>query len=51
MIAYAPIHYLLLNDDDVFVMTSANLSDEPIVYQDEEAKSHFINNSGLYTFT
>lgn len=40
MIAYAPIHYLLLNDDDVFVMTSANLSDEPIVYQDEEAKSH-----------
>ena len=31
MIAYAPIHYLLLNDDDIFVMTSANFSDEPIV--------------------
>ncbi len=37
MMAYAPIHLLLLEDDDVFVMTSANLSDEPIVYKDEEA--------------
>ena len=40
MLAYAPIHCLLLNDDDVFVMTSANLSDEPIVYRDEEVFSH-----------
>lgn len=37
MIAYAPVHCLLLHEDDVFVMTSANLSDEPIVYRDEDA--------------
>lgn len=39
MMAYAPVHCLLLNDDDVFVMTSANLSDEPIVYRDEDVFS------------
>lgn len=37
MLAYAPIHCLLLKSGDVFVMTSANLSDEPIVYRDDES--------------
>lgn len=36
MLAYAPVHCLLLKSGDVFVMTSANLSDEPIVYRDDE---------------
>lgn len=36
MQAYAPIHCLLLKSGDVFVMTSANFSDEPIVYRDDE---------------
>lgn len=36
MPAYAPVHCLLLKSGDVFVMTSANLSDEPIVYRDDE---------------
>ncbi|MDF2635753.1 MAG: Acylphosphatase [Pelosinus sp.] len=37
MLPYSPAHWLLLADDDVWVMTSGNVSDEPIVYQDEEA--------------
>ncbi|MDR1701818.1 MAG: carbamoyltransferase HypF, partial [Sporomusaceae bacterium] len=37
MLPYAPMHGLLLNPDAVWVMTSGNLSDEPTVYQDEEA--------------
>lgn len=37
MLPYTPLHYLLLSDADVpLVMTSGNLSEEPIAYQDEE---------------
>ena len=36
MLPYAPLHYLLL-DDGPLVMTSGNLSEEPIVYRNEDA--------------
>lgn len=34
---YAPLHYLLLQPGEVWVMTSGNLADEPIVYDNENA--------------
>lgn len=38
MLPYTPIHYLLLEGlDRPLVMTSGNISDEPICYQDDEA--------------
>ncbi|MBI4928986.1 MAG: carbamoyltransferase HypF [Anaerolineae bacterium] len=43
MLAYTPLHLLLLEPEegypDLLVMTSGNLSDEPIAYQDEDAAS------------
>jgi hydrogenase maturation protein HypF len=38
MLAYSPVHHLLLADAGTpLVMTSANVSDEPIAYRDEDA--------------
>ena len=37
MLPYAPIHPLLLDGHEAWVMTSGNTSDEPIIYDDEEA--------------
>jgi len=38
MLPYTPLHVLLFGDDiDMLIMTSANLSDTPILYRNEEA--------------
>ncbi len=37
MLPYAPVHWLLLAPDDVWVMTSGNTSDEPIAFEDDDA--------------
>ena len=38
MLPYTPLHYLLFGDDiDMLIMTSANLSDTPIMFKNEEA--------------
>lgn len=38
MLPYTPVHHLLLSDDiESVVMTSANISDLPIIYKNEEA--------------
>ncbi len=43
MLPYTPLHYLLLEPEegfpDLFVMTSGNMSEEPIAYQDEDGFS------------
>lgn len=39
MLPYAPVHVLMLKKHDVWVMTSANKSQEPIAYKDEAAFS------------
>ncbi|MBR3391872.1 MAG: carbamoyltransferase HypF [Firmicutes bacterium] len=37
MLPYTPLHHLLLEQWPALVMTSGNISDEPIVYEDGEA--------------
>jgi hydrogenase maturation protein HypF len=43
MLPYTPLHLLLLEPEpgfpEVFVMTSANLAEEPIAYRDQDARS------------
>jgi hydrogenase maturation protein HypF len=49
MLPYTPLHHLIVAESGlVLVMTSANMSSEPIVYQDEEAFDRLGNIADFY---
>jgi hydrogenase maturation protein HypF len=49
MLAYSPLHHLLLADTGVpLLMTSGNLSDEPIAYEDEDALARLSGIADLF---
>jgi hydrogenase maturation protein HypF len=49
MLPYSPLHHLLLSDVGApLVMTSANISDEPIAYRDEDALERLAGIADLF---
>jgi hydrogenase maturation protein HypF len=49
MLPYSPLHHLLLADSGaVLVMTSANISDEPIAYSDDDALKRLARIADLF---
>ncbi|MFQ5880094.1 MAG: carbamoyltransferase HypF [Dehalococcoidia bacterium] len=49
MLPYSPLHYLLLRDTGlVLVMTSGNVSDEPIAYKDDDASQRLSRIADYY---
>ena len=52
MLPYSPLHHLLLNGPlKTLVMTSGNVSDEPIAYKNEEAISRLATSLTISSFT
>ena len=44
MLPYTPLHYLLFGSDiDALIMTSANISETPIMYKNQEAEEELAN--------
>jgi hydrogenase maturation protein HypF len=51
MLPYSPLHHLLLNGPlRSLVMTSGNVSDEPIAYKNGQAKSRLVNIADYFLF-
>jgi hydrogenase maturation protein HypF len=49
MLPYSPLHHLLLADvREPLVMTSGNVSDEPIAYEDEDARDRLADIADLF---
>ena len=49
MLPYSPLHHLLMADcGEALVMTSANVSDEPIAYEDADAQARLGNVADLF---
>ncbi len=49
MLPSAPLHHLLLRDNfTALIMTSGNISDEPIVYRDDEARAQLKDIADLF---
>ena len=49
MLPYSPLHHLLLADaGTTLVMTSGNVSDEPIAYDDEDARERLAGIADLF---
>jgi hydrogenase maturation protein HypF len=51
MLPYSPLHHLLLADvGDTLVMTSGNVSDEPIAYEDADALARLAGIADMFLF-
>jgi hydrogenase maturation protein HypF len=49
MLPYAPLHHLLVSDlGEVLVLTSGNVSDEPIAYEDDDARARLTQIADLF---
>jgi hydrogenase maturation protein HypF len=49
MLPYSPLHHLLLSDlGDTLVLTSGNVSDEPIAYEDDDARERLTPIADLF---